>query len=134
MTTSRTGKKEQRRKKIWITVKVLLEDLKIFIPILSQGTNLFKSIREIKKENGLMQDKLQNLNSKILNNNYFHHLNQFYQMLDLIKNFLEQEYSHNLEKREHIIARAKIGEQTGNPKALKRIIIPRINFGRKKPE
>jgi hypothetical protein len=44
---------------------------------------------------------------KILNNNYFHHLNQFYQMLDLNKEFLEQEYSHNLEKRQHIIARAK---------------------------
>jgi hypothetical protein len=28
-------------------------------------------------------------------------------MLDLNKEFLEQEYSHNLEKREHIIARAK---------------------------
>jgi len=34
-------------------------------------------------------------------------LNQFYQMLDLNKEFLEQEYSHNLEKRQHIIARAK---------------------------
>ena len=28
-------------------------------------------------------------------------------MLDLNKEFLEQEYSHNLEKREHIIAHAK---------------------------
>ena len=28
-------------------------------------------------------------------------------MLDLNKEFLEQEYSHNLEKRQHIIQRAK---------------------------
>ena len=34
-------------------------------------------------------------------------MNQFYQMLDLNKEYREQEYAHNLEKRNQIIARAK---------------------------
>ena len=70
------------------------------------GTNLFKAIREI-KEDWSKAGQVAKTEFKILNNNYFHHLNQFYQMLDLNKEFLEQEYNHNLEKRQHIIARAK---------------------------
>jgi hypothetical protein len=62
-------------------------------------------IRELKK-NGAALDKYQNLNSKILTILFFH-LNQFYQMLDLNKEYREQEYAHNLEKRNQIIARAK---------------------------
>ena len=34
-------------------------------------------------------------------------MNNFYQMLDLNKEYREQEYAHNLEKRQHIIARTK---------------------------
>lgn len=51
---------------------------------------------------------------KNLNQNYFHHLNSFYQMLDLNKEYREQEYAHNLEKRKSIIARAEelIGEES----------------------
>ncbi|KQR93647.1 hypothetical protein ASG01_10285 [Chryseobacterium sp. Leaf180] len=82
------------------------------------GVNLFKSIREIKEE-WSNAGQVAKSEFKILNNNYFHHLNQFYQMLDMNKEFLEQEYSHNLEKRQHIIARAKeLENETSVQKAL----------------
>jgi len=86
--------------------KTIIEDLKNLYTNTEPGTNLFKAIRDIK-------DKWKNAGQvaksefKILNNDYFHHLNQFYQMLDLNKEYLEQEYSHNLETRKHIIERAK---------------------------
>ncbi len=70
------------------------------------GTNLFKEIREIKQAwSGAGQ--IAKADFKLLNNDYFFHLNQFYQMLDMNKEYLEQEYTHNLEKRRHIIDRAK---------------------------
>ncbi|WP_370898842.1 DUF349 domain-containing protein [Chryseobacterium gossypii] len=84
----------------------IIERLKNLYTNSEPGTNLFKSIREI-KEDWSKAGQVAKSEFKILNNNYFHHLNQFYQMLDLNKEFLEQEYSHNLEKRYHIIARAK---------------------------
>ncbi len=70
------------------------------------GTNLFKEIRKI-KEDWTAAGQVAKSDFKMLNNNYFHHLNQFYDMLDMNKEYLEQEYVHNLEKRQHIIARAK---------------------------
>lgn len=84
----------------------IIERLKNLYTNSEPGTNLFKEIREIKDawRNAGMVNKN---DFKILNNNYFHHLNAFYQMLDLNKEYLQQEYAHNLEKREHIIARAK---------------------------
>jgi len=84
----------------------IIERLKNLYTNSEPGTNLFKSIREIKEE-WSKAGQVAKSEFKILNNNYFHHLNQFYQMLDLNKEFLEQEFSHNLEKRQHIIARAK---------------------------
>lgn len=84
----------------------IIDRLKNLYTNSEQGTNLFKSIREI-KEQWSKAGQVAKSEFKILNNNYFHHLNQFYQMLDLNKEFLEQEFSHNLEKRQHIIARAK---------------------------
>lgn len=84
----------------------IIERLKNLNSNSEAGTNLFKEIREIKKEwsdAGLVAKS----DFTTLNNDYFHHLNQFYQMLDMHKEYLEQEYSHNLEKRNHIIARAK---------------------------
>ena len=84
----------------------IIERLKNLYMNSEAGTNLFKAIREI-KEDWSNAGQVAKSEFKILNNNYFHHLNQFYQMLDLNKEFLEQEYNHNLEKRQHIIARAK---------------------------
>lgn len=84
----------------------IIERLKNLYTNSEPGINLFKSIREIKEE-WTNAGQVAKSEFKILNNNYFHHLNQFYQMLDMNKEFLEQEYSHNLEKRQHIIARAK---------------------------
>ena len=84
----------------------IIERLKNLYTGSEPGTNFFKEIREIKKawsEAG----QVAKAEFKLLNNNYFHHLNQFYQMLDLNKEYLHQEYQHNLEKREHIIERAK---------------------------
>ena len=83
----------------------IIEKLKIFTRILNQ-TNLFRAIREIKEE-WSNAGQVAKSEFKNLNNYYFYHLNNFYQMLDLNKEYREQEYAHNLEKRQHIIARAK---------------------------
>ncbi len=86
--------------------RAIVEKLKHLYTNTEPGTNLFKAIREIKEEwkNSGQVSKSQ---FKLLNNDYFHHLNQFYQMLDLNKEYLDQEYAHNLETRKHIIQRAK---------------------------
>ena len=50
----------------------------------------------------LQKEKILKFNKnefKLLNNNYYFHLTQFYEMLDLNKEFLGQEYEHNLETR-----------------------------------
>lgn len=86
--------------------KNIIEKLKGLYTNTEPGTNLFKAIREI-KELWANAGKVTKSQIKLINNDYFHHLNQFYAMLDLNKEFLEQEYSHNLEKRQHIINRAK---------------------------
>ena len=97
---------EEEQKKNLDHRQELIDRLKNLYTNSEPGVNLFKSIREIKEE-WSKAGQVAKSEFKILNNNYFHHLNQFYQMLDLNKEFLEQEYSHNLEKRQHIIARAK---------------------------
>lgn len=97
---------EEEQKKNLEHRQELIDRLKNLYTNSEPGMNLFKSIREIKEE-WSKAGQVAKSEFKILNNNYFHHLNQFYQMLDLNKEFLEQEYSHNLEKRQHIIARAK---------------------------
>ncbi len=84
----------------------IIEKLKSLYTNTEPGTNLFKAIREI-KEMWTNAGQVAKAEFKLLNNNYFHHLNQFYAMLDMNKEYLEQEYAHNLEKRQHIIARAK---------------------------
>lgn len=82
------------------------------------GVNLFKAIREIKEDWGNSGQVVKS-EFKLLNNNYYFHLTQFYEMLDMNKDFLEQEYAHNLEKRQHIIARAKeLMEEASVQKAL----------------
>lgn len=70
------------------------------------GIDLFKAIRKIKEEwaNAGFVAKSE---FKNLYNNYYYHLNGFYEMLDLNKEYREQEYAYNLAKRQHIIARAK---------------------------
>ena len=84
----------------------IIEKLKNFYINTEPNTNLFRAIREIKEEwanaGAVAKSEFKNLN-----HNYFHHLNQFYQMLDLNKEYREQEYAHNLEKRKSIIARAE---------------------------
>ncbi|MDC8106697.1 DUF349 domain-containing protein [Chryseobacterium sp. PTM-20240506] len=97
---------EEEQKKNLEHRQGIIERLKNLYTNSEPNTNLFKSIREI-KEDWSNAGQVAKSEFKILNNNYFHHLNQFYQMLDLNKEFLEQEYGHNLEKRQHIIARAK---------------------------
>jgi len=103
------GQEEEQKKNLDHRQNII-ERLKNLYTNSEPGTNLFKSIREI-KEDWSKAGQVAKSEFKILNNNYFHHLNQFYQMLDLNKEFLEQEYSHNLEKRQHIIERAKQLEQ-----------------------
>ena len=107
--TYQKGQEEEQKKNLEHRQNII-ERLKNLYTNSEPGTNLFKSIREI-KEDWSKAGQVAKSEFKILNNNYFHHLNQFYQMLDLNKEFLEQEYSHNLEKRQHIIERAKQLEQ-----------------------
>ncbi len=103
--TYQKGQEEEQKKNLDHRQDII-ERLKNLYTNSEPGTNLFKSIREIKEE-WSKAGQVAKSEFKILNNNYFHHLNQFYQMLDLNKEFLEQEYNHNLEKRQHIIARAR---------------------------
>ncbi|WP_312392686.1 DUF349 domain-containing protein [Chryseobacterium sp.] len=103
--TYQKGQEEEQKKNLEHR-QTIIERLKNLYTNSEPGTNLFKSIREI-KEDWSNAGQVAKSEFKILNNNYFHHLNQFYQMLDLNKEFLEQEYNHNLEKRQHIIERAK---------------------------
>ena len=84
----------------------IIDKLKNLYTNTEAGTNLFKAIREIKDE-WKNAGQVAKSEFKLLNNNYFHHLNQFYQMLDMNKEYMEQEFAHNLEKRQHIIERAK---------------------------
>ena len=62
----------------------IIERLKNLYTNSEPGVNLFKSIREV-KEDWSNAGQVAKSEFKILNNNYFHHLNQFYQMLDLNK-------------------------------------------------
>lgn len=94
---------QQENKQVRIEI---IEKLKNLYTHSTADTNLFKGIREI-KEAWANAGQVAKNDFKILNNDYFHHLNQFYQLLDYNKEYLEQEYSHNLEKRRQIIARAK---------------------------
>lgn len=84
----------------------IIDKLKNLYTNSSASTNLFRAIREIKEE-WSNAGQVPKTEFKNLNNNYFFHLNQFYQMLDLNKEYREQEYAHNLEKRNQIISRAK---------------------------
>jgi len=84
----------------------IIERLKNLYTSSEPGVNLFKSIREVKEAWG-NAGQVAKSEFKNLNNNYFHHLKMFNEMLDLNKEYLEQEFAHNLEKRQHIIQRAK---------------------------
>lgn len=84
----------------------IIERLKNLYTNSEPGVNLFKAIREIKEAWG-NAGQVAKSEFKNLNNNYFHHLKMFNEMLDLNKEYLEQEFAHNLEKRQHIIQRAK---------------------------
>lgn len=100
------------------TRQAIIDRLKNLYTNSEAGTNLFKEIREIKQEWGNAGQVAKN-EFKLLNNNYYFHLTQFYEMLDMNKEFLSQEYEHNLEKRQHIIARAKeLLEEKSVQKAL----------------
>lgn len=84
----------------------IIERLKNLYTSSEPGVNLFRAIREIKEAWG-NAGQVAKSEFKNLNNNYFHHLKMFNEMLDLNKEYLEQEFAHNLEKRQHIIQRAK---------------------------
>lgn len=84
----------------------IIEKLKNLYLNTEPNINLFRAIREIKEE-WANAGQVAKSEFKNLNHNYFHHLNSFYQMLDMNKEYREQEYEHNLEKRKNIIARAQ---------------------------
>ena len=99
-------KQEEQHTKNLEERQQIIEKLKNLYSNTEAGTNLFKAIREI-KDAWKNAGQVAKSEFKLLNNNYFHHLNQFYQMLDLNKEYMEQEFAHNLQKRQHIIERAK---------------------------
>ncbi len=99
-------KQEEEQKENLEKRNQIIEKLKNLYTNSEVGTNLFRAIREVKEE-WSAAGQVPKSEFKNLNNNYFFHLNQFYQMLDLNKEYREQEYAHNLEKRQQIIARAK---------------------------
>lgn len=101
-----TRKQDEQHAANLVERQDIIEKLKALYTNTEAGTNLFKAIREI-KDAWKNAGQVAKSEFKILNNNYFHHLNQFYQMLDMNKEYLEQEFAHNLEKRQHIIERAK---------------------------
>lgn len=113
-----TRKQDEQHAANLVERQDIIEKLKALYTNTEAGTNLFKAIREI-KEAWKNAGQVAKSEFKILNNNYFHHLNQFYQMLDMNKEYLEQEFAHNLEKRHHIIDRAKqLQEEPAVQKAL----------------
>lgn len=101
-----TKKQEANHSKNLEERQQIIERLKSLYTNTEAGTNLFKAIREV-KDAWKNAGQVAKSEFKILNNNYFHHLNQFYQMLDLNKEYMEQEFAHNLERRLHIIERAQ---------------------------
>ena len=109
-------KQEENHSKNLEDRQLIIEKLKNLYTNTAVGTNLFKAIRTI-KEDWKNAGQVAKSEFKILNNNYFHHLNQFYEMLDMNKEYMEQEYAHNLEKRQHIIDRARVLE--GEPAVQK---------------
>ena len=109
-------KQEENHSKNLEDRQLIIEKLKNLYTNTAVGTNLFKAIRTI-KEDWQNAGQVAKSEFKILNNNYFHHLNQFYEMLDMNKEYMEQEYAHNLEKRQHIIDRARVLE--GEPAVQK---------------
>lgn len=100
------AKQEEQHAENLAARQEIIERLKNLYTNSEPGTNLFKEIREIKQA-WSSAGQVAKSEFKLLNNNYFHHLNQFYAMLDLNKDYLHQEYTHNLEKRQQIIERAK---------------------------
>ncbi|MBW8362916.1 MAG: DUF349 domain-containing protein [Kaistella sp.] len=88
------------------TRQSIIDRLKNLYTNSEPGVNFFKEMRSI-KEAWQNAGQVAKSEFKLLNNNYFHHLNQFYAMLEMNKEYREQEFAHNLEKRLHIIERAK---------------------------
>ena len=84
----------------------IIENLKNLYLNTEPNVNFFHAIRKIKEE-WTNAGQVAKSEFKNLNHNYFHHLNRFYEMLDIHKEYREQEYAHNLEKRKSIIARAE---------------------------
>lgn len=88
------------------TRQSIIDRLKNLYTNSEPGVNFFKEMRSI-KEAWQNAGQVAKSEFKLLNNNYFHHLNQFYAMLEMNKEYREQEFAHNLEKRLHIIERAQ---------------------------
>ena len=84
----------------------IIENLKNLYLNTEPNVNFFHAIRKIKEE-WTNAGQVAKSEFKNLNHNYFHHLNRFYEMLNIHKEYREQEYAHNLEKRKSIITRAE---------------------------
>lgn len=99
--------------------EAIIEELKaLYIEPNEDGANIFSKFRELKTRwhNAGMVPKAQAGN---VFRTYFHHLDNFYEYLDLNKELREMDYAHNLQVRESIIKRAEeLVEEENVQKAL----------------
>lgn len=85
----------------------LIEDLKSLYQDPQESTSeLFKEFRRIKKE---WHDagRVPNMQSADVFRNYYHHLDNFYEYLNLNKELQDLDYAHNLETRQSILSRTE---------------------------
>lgn len=85
----------------------IIERLKDLYTNTKPNIDLFKEIRKIKEQ---WRDAgfVARAEYKTMLNDYHFHLERFYEMLDLNKEYREQEYRHNLELRKSIIEHVKL--------------------------
>lgn len=105
LSESTVSNREEQEKARQIRLQII-EDIRSIYTQPQPGINLFQQAREIKQRwNDAPPTSKSDM--KELQANYHHHMQGFYQLLDLHKEFREQEYAHNLEKRQQLIQRAK---------------------------
>lgn len=100
------AKKLQDQEKNLEERRQIIERLKKLYTNPEIGTNYFKEIRAI-KDAWRNAGQVNKNNYKLLNEDYYFHLGQFNEMLALNREYLEQEYAHNLQTRRSLIEAAR---------------------------
>ncbi len=93
--------------------RAIIERLKNLYTNAGPNTNYFKEIRAIKAD-WIAAGQVNKADYKLLQEDYFFHLERFNAMLDMNKEYLVQTYSDNLETRKKLIEAAKQLENEEN--------------------